>query len=72
LNKDNKWVGGKVAALFEFKGEDKKTKDFMISTSVRGAKEPVEDTESKYGDTHKYRLAFDADDDMTIVGCYME
>jgi hypothetical protein len=49
LNKENKWVGGKVAALYEFKGEDKKIKDFMIASSVRGAKEPVEDKESKYG-----------------------
>jgi hypothetical protein len=72
LNKENKWVGGKVVALFEFRDESKKVKEFMLSTSCRGAKEPVEDTQSKYGDTHKYRLQFDPDDDMTIVGCYRE
>ena len=58
--------------LYEFKGEDKKMKDFMVATTCRGAKEPVEDKESKDGDTHKYRLAFDPDDDMTLVGCYRE
>ena len=59
-------------ALYEFRGADKKVKDFMVSAICRGAKEPVEDKESKYGDMHKYRLAFDSDDDMTIVGCYRE
>jgi hypothetical protein len=44
LNKDNKWIGaGKLVALFEFRGADKKVKDFMISAECRGAKEPVED-----------------------------
>lgn len=61
-----------MAALFEFRSQDKKTKEFMISSDVRGAKEPVEDTESRYGDMHKYRLAFDENDDRTIVGCYRE
>lgn len=72
LNKENKWLGGKVAALYEFVGQDKKHKDFMIAVDVRGAKEPVEDTQSKYGDQHKYRLQFDPENDMTITGCYRE
>lgn len=61
-----------MVALFEFKGEDKKVKEFMISATCRGCKEPVEDTESRYGDQHKYRLAFDPNDDMTVIGCYRE
>jgi len=58
--------------LFEFRGADKKVKDFMISAECRGAKEPVEDKESRYGDQNKYRLAFDPNDDMTVIGCYRE
>lgn len=70
LNRDNKYVGGKVCALYEFKTPDKKTKDFMIRTECRGQKEPIEDTVSKYMDQSKYRLVFDDDD--AIIGCYQE
>ena len=73
LNKDGKYVslaGAKVAALFEFKSADKKSKDFMISSSCRGIKEPEEDKTSKYGDANKYYLFLDDDD--VITGCYKE
>jgi hypothetical protein len=73
LNPDAKFVGGKIAALFEFKSEkERKVKTFMIAKDCRGTSEPVEDVTSRYRDQSKYILAFDEENDSVIVGCYRE
>jgi hypothetical protein len=72
LNKDNKFVGGKLCATFEFKDEvAKKTKEFFIALNFRGVL-PQEDKVSKYADQARYRLVFDPADDLVIIGCYVE
>ena len=70
MEQDNKYLGGKLAATYEFKDETKKTKDFYIAIDFRGV-EPEEDKVSKYADQARYKLTF-GDDDNVITGCYRE